>query len=211
MKISTAPLVLLLLCFACGNKTEKKQTVILKDEEVDPSLVTDSSWGAIRRGSDFNELKIIFGESNVKDERICGAECVDSVDVTIVHPGKNEELIIYWADSAGYHQRIGFINSGQPSAPYHTKGGIRMGSSLRDLLTFNGSPITFSGFGWDYGGEIQSYNKGALENSKVFFRLDIPSGGVNELYGDTELDTGMPAVKKALDSIKVVEMRLSFY
>ena len=65
----------------------------------DSTLVTDSSWGLINQTTDFSRLKDIYGPSNVKDDRICGAECIDSVDVTIIYPSTKKEMTIYWEDS----------------------------------------------------------------------------------------------------------------
>jgi hypothetical protein len=87
---------------------------------------------------------------------------------------------------------------------------LKIGSTMQDLLQQNGQKINFSGFGWDYGGYIISYNKGALENSRIGFRLDLVEGDTNELLGDTELNTDMPAVKKVLDKIQVYQLSLSF-
>lgn len=34
------------------------------------------------------DLQAIYGVANVKDERICGPECADSIDVTRIYPEK---------------------------------------------------------------------------------------------------------------------------
>jgi hypothetical protein len=81
---------------------------------------------------------------------------------------------------------------------------------MADLLKINGRKINFSGFGWDYGGYIISYNGGALDNSNVNFRMDLVSGADEGLVGDTEVNTDMPSVKKVLDSIRIWQISLNF-
>jgi len=177
---------------------------------IDSTLITDSSWGLINKNTDITGMQQLFGAGNIKDERICGPECADSVDVTTVYPGKNNEFVVYWQDSA-YHKKISFVESSRASAPYHTSSGLKVGSTLTDIVKLNGRKITFSGFGWDYGGTIQSYNNGTLEKSSLIFHLDLTDNDDRSLFGDKELNTDMPSVKKALDKIVVYQVSLSFF
>lgn len=208
MKPIITVLLLALITWRCSNDKSEKKKDGLVDVEVpimDSTLITDSSWGLIQKNIAFEGLQNIFGSANVKDERICGAECVDSVDVTIIYPGDKKEIIVYWLDTF-YHKKIAFLKSNMPDAPYHTASGLKMGSSLADLLKINGQKINFSGFGWDYGGYIQSYNNGSLDKSPVQFRLDLTESDDNELLGDVELNTDMASVKKVMDKIKIWEI-----
>lgn len=209
-RITFLLLIVAALVDSCGNKDKKSTPVTEKQEvKIDSTLITDSSWGLITKNTDFAGLQAIYGTSNVKDERVCGPECIDSIDVTIIYPETKNEAIIYWKDSA-YHKTIGMIRCYSSGASYHTSTGIKIGSGITDLLKLNGQKITFYGFGWDYGGGIISFNKGALEKSPVHFELDAISEIDNNLLGDTELHTDMPLVKKYLDKIRVRLISLSF-
>lgn len=173
-------------------------------------LITETSWSGITKSTNYSGLIKIFGTSNIKDERICGAECVDSVDVTMVFPGSAKEIIVYWADSL-YHKRIGFLVSDNEKSPYQTVKGVRIGSTLSQLLKLNGKKISFGGFGWDYGGGIMSFNKGSLDKSKFVYLLDYTGQEPEDaLEGERSLDTNMPVVKKHLSQIKVVQITLVF-
>lgn len=200
-------IIVVVTILSCKSKDKNADTKGLLNG--DSTLVTDTSWGYIHKSLNYSDLKVIFGEENIKDERICGAECIDSIDVTKIYPDKGNEIIIYWQDSA-YHKKIGNIESFQDKSPYHTSSAIKIGSTLQDILQLNGQKITFSGFGWDYGGYIHSYNNGKLEKSPIKYRLDLTGGDYHTLYGDTELDTDMPEVKKMLDKIAVYNISLSF-
>lgn len=210
------PILLVLLfsavVYSCTNDKKEKadSTPPVAEKKIDSTLISDSAWGLVTAATDFDGLKSIYGAANVKNERICGPECIDSIDVTKIYAETPREIIVYWKDSA-YHKSIGMMESDGEGSPYHTATGLKTGSSLRDILSLNGKKITFSGFGWDYGGYIQSYNNGALEKSSIHFRLDLMEDDGTELLGDTELNTDMPAVQKKLDKIKVYQLSLSFH
>lgn len=195
---------------ACKNnetKSDSNVTAVLP-AQLDSFLVTDSSWGLIEAASGIDDLRAVYGRSSLVDERICGAECIDSVDVTFLYRGTKNEATIYWKDSA-YHKLISFVESYGDGSDWHTATGIRIGSGFSELLKLNGKKISFFGFGWDYGGSISSYNGGALENSSVRFGLDKTENENNALYGDHELDSDMPAVKGATGKIKISQIALS--
>ncbi|MEP6700397.1 MAG: hypothetical protein ABJA85_03750, partial [Bacteroidota bacterium] len=199
------------IIYSCAGK-DKKTTSFTENPEIkiDSTLLTDSSWGLIKQSTDFAGLQAMYGGANVKDERICGPECADSIDVTKIYPAKSNEFTVYWKDSL-YHKAIAFIESYFPDGPYHTANGLKIGSSLEDLLKINGKQIIFSGFDWDYGGSIQDYGMGTLQNSPLGFRLSMDEGGGTELSGDSEFNTEMPEVKKNLTKIKISSLSLSFH
>ena len=197
---------------SCNDK--KKTSTVDTDksviEKVDSTLITDSSWGPITANTNFESLIKIYGDANVKNETICGPECVDSIDVTIVYPNTNREITVYWDDSA-YHKKIGMIETAVQGSPYKTAAGLKVGSTLRDLLKVNGKRITFSGFGWDYGGTVLSYGDGLLGKSSNHFTLDYKDHpGQSNLYGDRELHTDMPDVQNNLDKIVIYTINQSF-
>lgn len=200
------------LVYACKQKdgTTKEQPAPFA--VVDSFLVTDSSWGLIRAADNMEKLKERLGAANMKDERICGPECMDSIDVTILFPGTANESTVYWEDSA-YHSKIRLIDCFKEASQWHTADSIRIGSGLKDLLRINGKKISFFGFGWDYGGTISTYNGGRLENSRIGYRLDLAASNGYEdmsLVGDVSIDSEMPSVQKAMDNIRVWWISLQF-
>lgn len=188
-----------------------KKTTSREDKKtiaIDSTLVTDSSWGPINKNANLATLETLYGKANLKDEWICGPECADTILVTKIYPEQAKEITVYWDDSA-FHKKIMMLEVYRDSTPYHTVHGLKSGSTLSDILKVNGQKINFSGFSWDYGGFIQSYNNGALEKSPINFRLEY-RGNALDLDGDIELDTDMPHVKKAMDSIYNYYLSLSF-
>lgn len=178
--------------------------------KVDLVEVGESGWGAISEFTNLEELKAAYGEANVIDERICGPECADSIDITRIYPNTNKEVIVHWKENE-YHKKVNMVECYAPNAPYHTVTGLGIGTTLKELLNQNGKKITFYGFGWDYGGYLSSFNGGSLDNTRLGFQLELAEQAWdNSLMGDKEINTDMPAVKKNLDNIKVVKLTLSF-
>jgi hypothetical protein len=201
--------VITVIIYSCGNKEKKATTVTEKPVvKIDSTLITDSSWGLITKNTDFEALLAIYGTSNVIDKRVCGLECMDSIDVTIIYPESNRQITVNWKDSA-YHKTIAILETWFPESGYHTAAGIKIGSPFKDLLQLNGKKITFSGFSWDYGGYINSYNNGTLEKSAIRFQLEQTEDAGTELSGDIELNTDMPEVKKYIDKIQVSHISIS--
>lgn len=208
MKFLSALFVVTMIAACSSNENKdgtKKNTK--GSTESDSLLITENSWGAIQPSTDFDGLKKIYSGSVVADSSIMGPEGIDTLQVTYIHPGSPKELIIHWRDSL-YHQSIAFIETYQENSPYVTAPGLKIGSTLRDLLQVNDQPIHFTGFGWDYGGYITSYNKGKLDSSKIIFRMEgkeeLPQG----LYGDSEFSTDMQLVKDNLDRIRIYSILL---
>jgi hypothetical protein len=213
MKKFFAVVFTLTMLVACKNEDNKKDANATQTKEptakMDSLLITDSSWGRIKKSDDFAALKGTFG-NNIIDKRICGPECIDSIDVSIIYPDAVNESIVYWKDSA-YHKVISFIECYNDSSKYYTSSGIKIGSGLPELLKLNGKRINFYGFDWDYGGGIISYNNGALEKSPIHYDLGLKGEDRGlDLLGDTEFHSDMPAVKKAIDNIYVRKLSLSF-
>lgn len=210
-KLFLFPVILILFLISCKNEDRKMPQADVPAPLIDSFLVTDSSWGLITAGTDIDGLKKLYGENNIKDVRECDAECMDSIDVTKVFPGRQNEVTVFWEDTA-YHKTIRAIESFNEHPAWHSAEGIKIGSGLKDLLQVNGKKISFYGFGWDYGGTVDSYNGGKLDKSRIGYRLNINEeySVDSGLYGDTGLDTDMPAVKKAMDKITVWWITLSF-
>ena len=204
-------LLVMLLCHACTENNNTPGEKKIPAAAVDSFLVTDSSWGMITAGTDWDELKSKYGANNILDIRECGPECVDSIDVTKVFPGQENEATIYWEDTA-YHRIIQSIDCRGDQPRWHSPDGMRIGSTLKELLAINGKKISFYGFGWDYGGTVTEYHGGKLDQSAIGYGVGYNEEKMSDpsVYGDVGLDTDMPAVQKILDQIKIEWLSLRF-
>ena len=210
MKMKILSAVFICLAFvSCKNTDKKDSDTSAGRKSVDSLLVTRESWGPITAESDLEDLRKYYGDQVVADSLILGPEGMDTLHVTYLLAGQPAELIVHWQDSAR-HRKIAMIESFRDGSPYYTSDSLKMGSTLREILVANGAPINFSGFGWDYGGYILSYNGGKLDSSRLLYRLTADTELPNELYGDQERNTMMPAVQQQLDNIRIYWLVLNF-
>lgn len=72
---------------------------------------------------------------------------------TLLFPGTPDEILVAWSDSAG--SRPDFLRLERDGSRWRTPAGITVGTSLRELEEIRGGPVSFWGFGWDYGGTIR--------------------------------------------------------
>lgn len=84
---------------------------------------------------------------------------------TVLFPGTQQRMEVTWQDDARLSPAIVRIDA--RGAPWQTAGGIRVGSTLRELEEANGGPFLFLGFGWDYGGRVSDWMGGAMTPPEV--------------------------------------------
>lgn len=172
-------------------------------------LVNNKQFGVITPTMNYDDLVRLFCQENLMDETQSGPEGEGLLPCTVAFKETNLEMLIYWAEN-GLHKKISRISCVQPESPYHTKDGLKMGSTLKDLVRANNAVISFGGFGWDYGGEITSYNKGRLLASKVNFTLEWDGREDTILLGEQALKSNMPKVVKRAEKIYIAKMELFF-
>jgi hypothetical protein len=149
------------------------------------------------------ELQKAVGRKNVVDDVITDGFDIDTLFTSVVNKGKPDELTIVW-DMELKRNRIMQLEIDHEQSPYKTKGGIGIGSKMSDVVKENGKPITFYGFGWDYGGVSISFNDGAFENSGLIFVFNInDSDRAFSLMGDDEYTSDDSVVKNLIDEIFV--------
>ena len=207
MKCYLLPVLLCGAFLACRSGKKDSEGSV-PPTAIDSFLITDSSWGPIGPNSQRADLDRYFGKDQTRDERICGPECADSLDVTQVYPDTDRAFTIYWADSQ-YHRQIDLIRVMGERSRWHTADSVTIGTRLDKLVRLNGGPLSFWGFGWDYGGYVSGFNGGNWENTRIGLRLDI-DGTVEDgsLYGDTQLGSDRPSIQKIQDRIWVMELSL---
>jgi hypothetical protein len=115
--------------------------------------------GKIFRALSKPALGPLYGAKNVSVEKVFGAEGEGQTLVTTLFAGQPaEKLQFYWSDPAN---RI-VADVDVFGAKWIGPGGIHVGSTLAELQKANGRPFTFSGLGWDYGGQVRDWRGGAL-------------------------------------------------
>jgi len=115
--------------------------LILPGERVGPVTLTTSEAELLSR----------LGDDAIARREIYLAEGFCTAG-TVLYPGTPDSLDIAWADSA--RTRPAFVRITGAGSRWVTPAGVRIGSTLEELEAIHGGPLTFSGFGWDYGGGL---------------------------------------------------------
>ncbi|TND08328.1 MAG: hypothetical protein FD123_2359 [Bacteroidetes bacterium] len=151
------------------------------------------------------ELIEKYGKENVTRDTIPAGEGTFYIG-TKLFPGTNKQVELSWSDTVKFEKllsamiRTGYDSLHKPfvNNQWKSKTGIRLGTTLLELEQLNGKPFIIFGFGWDYGGMLQSWDKGKLENAQVFVSLEKPEawdykGELGKLYekfqGDSQFKT----------------------
>ncbi|MEM8584416.1 MAG: hypothetical protein AAGF87_09120 [Bacteroidota bacterium] len=137
----------------------------------------------IRPGDSPDKLKTYYG---------------DAVEEVQIHLGEGEfetgyELFSGTPQQAsisiGEDGNIAAVSFESEDADYYEPNVYQLlpGLDLAGLQAINGAPVTFTGFGWDYGGRVMDFHGGELEGyGVVLVPMDNDN---NELLGDGQFRT----------------------
>lgn len=176
-------------------------------------MVTEHSFGLVPLDATYETILRTYGKERVTDEKMYRAPDSDEMVVkTIINKGKTDEIIVQWDDSL-FHKKILAIEAVHENHPFKTTDGVRYGTTLAELVTINGAKISFTGFGWDFGGLLNDFHGGKLSYKEgkphIGYELDINlTQQYDEILGDQVIDTDMPAAKKFLENILVKKISL---
>jgi hypothetical protein len=158
--------------------------------------------GSITQQSDETALRRIFGDSNVKQDRVQIGEG-ETLPGTVLFPDDStRQLMILWSDTVGRRLPSRLILRGD-SSRWSLRPGITLGTTLERLEQLNGRPFTLAGFGWDYSGVVTDWRGGSLAtsalNSKVYLspspsKFSTPA--YSRVLGDKDYDSDLPAMKE---------------
>jgi hypothetical protein len=118
--------------------------------------------GYITASSTEAELLRVYGSAQVKSDSIAMGEG-EFVPGTVLFPADSTQtLYIIWKDNHHKsHPEQVIIR--QKGTIWHTKEGISIGTSLKQIENLNKSSVHIMGLGWDYSGTILSGKSGKLK------------------------------------------------
>lgn len=155
------PKLVLLLCLAgcSGQKvnepSEETAAASPSTYVLDSLLAYDSEQALIER----------FGAQNISRDTTWLPEGMGQYMVTVLYPGTNNEVTFEWSDSASY-STLDVVTVSSDSSDW-TTNGVKVGTSMAELVEINGADFTFSGFGWDYGGNASFGDEGRLRGMSI--------------------------------------------
>ena len=186
--------------------TEVSTTEITKDI---PSYVCIPNKQVGKIQANFTEDDIIkaYGKENVarKDIGIGEGEIAKG---TIVFPGAQNELVVEWDEAAAF-KKLKKIRIEKQGSSWTTGEGIKVGSTLEELVKINGKDFKFYGFEWDYGGVTNDWDGGKI-NKQLVVMLEPgnPEAVYPELLGEQLFSSSHPKAKAA--DLKVGAMSIFF-
>ncbi len=203
--------ILFLQFWSCNTKTkpiESSNDSISVAGKLENAILADlDSNYVLEKISNLHTLAEIedeFGKKNVKkDSTIDGPEGAE-FKVSVLFPNSNEEVVLNWDDKLPYkklHSVVINCDSAGYKGKWHTKLGLQPGIYLDKVVALNQKDFTISGFGWDYGGHIVSWEGGKLDNNKQtgrfadFGKNKISGSQQSSITGDTEFNVSLEAIK----------------
>ncbi len=186
---------------------------------IEPALTLDAwlvlpgeRFGPITPNTGEADLREMLGASSVVAGEIYLAEGFCAPGVRLF-PGWPFELELAWADSA--RARPAFVRSRTASGAWRTPLGVGVGTTLKELEQLRGEPITFSGFGWDYGGGTSwEEHTGTLHlrldidpvSNETLQQLDQTDPRTNEIFGDRSVRSDHAIIRQI--TVQVEEISL---
>ncbi|MDA0205559.1 MAG: hypothetical protein O3A53_14280 [Acidobacteria bacterium] len=114
--------------------------------------------GAITAETGEADLISVFGRDRFSAHKVGMGEG-NVCDGALIRFDNEESLAVAWRDRT---TKTGVSQVVVRSRSLQTKEGLRVGLSLAEVESLNGKPLIINGFGWDYGGVVNSWEGGRL-------------------------------------------------
>ena len=139
-------------------------TVAALAAPTDDLIVPGLRVGPVTRTSTEAALRQSLGKDAVKGDIEIGEGSTEP-GLILFNNDPTRRLAVLWNEEKPAHPGAVVICYGEVEKPckWHTASGITRGTTLKDLERRNGKPFKLTGFGWDLGGNITSFEGGQLE------------------------------------------------
>lgn len=171
-------------------------------------IVPGKSVGPITSRSTRADLVKLFGAANVKNATLYEAEGETVPGSILFDKDPKRRLEVIWTKD----KHIQFLKFYGASSVWHTAEGISLGTSLARLESLNGKAFKFSGFGWDYGGQVLDWQGGKLQTAlkNIWPTLDPgPNDDYTGVTGDGEFFSNDVLKKKMHITIAQLRVQLN--
>lgn len=196
--MKTAQMMLLLSLFSCGGQKEATNSNEAAHEFIlDSLLVYESEKALIEK----------FGAQNIGRDTAWLPEGMGQIMVTLLYPGTKNEVTFEWSDSVSY-STLDAVEVSNDSSDWSSHG-VKIGTTMSELVDLNGSDFTFSGFDWDYGGYAFFGDEGKLRG--VTIRLgssnrEMTQEQQDSLIGDQQVSSASLAARANDPVVKVIRL-----
>ena len=189
------------------NETKKEETTTKTPEKTDNWLVIPGQQvGRIQ--ADFNREDIykMFGEENVAETEIGLGEGETKMGLLVFPKTKNELQVLFQGNQQ--MEKLDRIKIQRENAMWKTASGVKVGTSLEELIQMNGKDFQFYGFEWDYAGRLASWQEGKLSDQLIVFLDPTNMEPAMQMVGDQAFSSSNPDAKKA--DLKVISFEVTF-
>lgn len=207
----TAPVIILcgLLVASCGERDtsqdEPSEPPKAESPTESPTADGGGDWlvlpnervGPITRNSSEQALVEAFGADAVSPQLVAIGEgfCASGV---VLFEGTPNEAHVIWSDSNRAQPAV--IRMAGRGGDWRTARGVRVGTTLPELEALRDGPISFSGFGWDYGGGTGWQEEGGSVGLQLGYGPDDMSivredSRYGEIMGDREVSSDHPVIQ----------------
>jgi hypothetical protein len=177
--------LVLAVFYACSFKKDSLQEPIFNDTAF--KLMPSDSWK-----TRLNIEKKIPQEAFQDTMLVLGQK--DTCQASVLFKGSAKELLLVW--NKENTSLLKSILVQKTNAPWYVGEGIGMGSSLKAVEKANGKAFSISGFHWEFGGHVVSWEGGKFQNSKLDLGF-APGSTDKAITGATEFYTNHQALQEA--------------
>ncbi len=181
-------------------------------------LAATATWqlpGVLRVRYGIEDLRVLFGTRNVRLEPLGGAEGEVAQGAVLFPEDVERRAEVFFQDEAR-HRGITMVRVQGRHTRWHL-AGVRLGMTLAELVRWNGAPVSYSGFDWDYGGMVTAAHGGRLAAilaggtvGRGFIRLDRTEQARGYPLGESSVRSDDRRYASLLGHIRVSELGFSF-
>jgi hypothetical protein len=152
-----------------------------------------------------------YGEANVKKSMVVPGPEGTELTATVLFADTEDAIEIYWNEGKEFKEiesvicKATYARDERMSfgSAWASRMGIRLGTRLSEVVKQNNKPFQISGFSWDYGGRVTSWEGGNLENKGLHLRFTENNPEVklseteqNSISGEADLLVSLPTIQK---------------
>jgi hypothetical protein len=149
------------------------------------------------------DLIRVFGPENVQRDGIHVGEGETEPGTLVYAADDTKSLAVIWQDPHERRHPREIRIRGEKSR-WRIARGISLGTRLQEIERLNGRPFKLTGFAWDYGGTVTSWNGGRLEAilAGAILRFDqeatssLTDRELRSISGDREFSSAHPVLRK---------------
>jgi hypothetical protein len=148
-----------------------------------------------------------FGAANISRDTAWLPEGMGQYMVTVLYPGTRNEVMFEWSDSATYSTLDAITVSSDSSA--WMSNGVNVGTNMMELIELNGGDFSFSGFGWDHGGNASFGDEGRLRGLNIVLESSeqmMAQEQQDSLMGDQMVSTKSTAARLNNPLVRVIRL-----